>query len=46
MLHFAPHALHILISPHTYACTLDRDEPKLEEHLEQAEAEDTNTDPE
>jgi hypothetical protein len=25
----APHALHILISPHVYAYTLDHAEPKL-----------------
>jgi hypothetical protein len=35
-----------LFSSHTYAYTLDRDEPELKEPLEQVQAEDTNTDPE
>jgi hypothetical protein len=45
ILHFTPHELHILISPHIYTCTLDRDKPELEQHLEQAQAEDINPDP-
>jgi hypothetical protein len=42
MLRFAP----FFNSAHPYAYTLDRNEPKLEEPLEQVQAEDTNTVPE
>jgi hypothetical protein len=39
ILHFAPHALNILISPHVYAYMLDHMEPKPEVQAEQAQAE-------
>jgi hypothetical protein len=39
-LHFAPHALLILISPHAYVCMLDRNEPELKELVEQAQVEE------
>jgi hypothetical protein len=35
----APQALHILISPHVYAYTLDHVEPKLEIQAEQVQKE-------
>jgi hypothetical protein len=39
ILHLAHHVLHVLISPHTYAYTLDHTEPKSEVQAEQAQVE-------
>jgi hypothetical protein len=40
LLHFAPHAFHILIATHIYAYTLDHAEVELQEPMEQAQAEE------
>jgi hypothetical protein len=45
MIDLTPHVLHVLVSSHTYASMLDRDEPELEEPSKQTQVEDiTNLD--
>jgi quinol-cytochrome oxidoreductase complex cytochrome b subunit len=43
---FSPYTLHILILIHLFAYVIDLAEQKLEEHSEQAQADDTSPNPE